>query len=57
VSRKVYVDVKVRLIINMEEGISVDGIINDMDYTFNSNKGNAEIVDSEIVDFEVTDSK
>ena len=56
-SRKVYVDVKVRLIINMEEGISVDGIINDMDYTFNSNKGNAEIVDSEIVDFEVTDSK
>jgi hypothetical protein len=56
-SRKVYVGVKVRLIINMEEGVSVDDVINEMDYKFSSNNDGADIVDSEIIDFEVTDSK
>ncbi len=56
-SRKVYVEVTTRLIIDMEEGIEVSEIIGEMDYHFLSNTDNAEIVDSEIRDYEVKDSK
>lgn len=55
--RKVYVELKVKLVIEMEEGMEVGEVIDDMDYDFNSNSDNAEIVDSTIEDFEVQDSK
>ena len=32
--RKVYVDVKVRLIVTMEEGIHLNNVINEMEYDF-----------------------
>ena len=56
-ARKVYVDVKVRLIIEMEEGIEVAEVIQEMDYDFTSQIDNAVIIDIEIEDYEVTDSK
>ena len=55
--RKVYVDVKVRLIINMDEGTELYTIINEMDYIFRDTTTKADVEDSEIVDYEVTDSK
>ena len=55
--RKVYVDVTVRLIINMNEGVSVDNVINDMDYNFSFKGEEADILDSQIENFNVTDSK
>jgi hypothetical protein len=55
--RKVYVDVKVRLIINMNEDVSVDHIISDMDYDFSFSGEEADIIDTEITDFNVIDSK
>ena len=57
--RKVYVDVDVtvRLIINMDEGIEVTDVINNCDYSFTSTNEGVDIIDTEIKDFEVMDSK
>lgn len=58
-ARKVFVNVTTRLIINLEEGETVDEVIQEMDYNFFYAPDNAEnrIADSEIVNHEVTDSK
>jgi hypothetical protein len=55
--RKVYVNVTTRLILNMDEGIELDDVISDMDYSFESTNTGADVVDSEITNYEVTDSK
>ena len=55
--RKVYVEVVTRLIIDMEEGLSVADVITEMDYKFTSTTDGAIIADTEIRDYEVTDSK
>lgn len=55
--RKVYLTVTTRLIIEVEEGVEVSNVIEEMDYNFTSQTDNAVIVDTEILDFEVTDSK
>lgn len=56
-SRKVYVEVKARLIIDMDEGIKVSEVIEEMSYDYDSRTDGANIIDMEIRDFEVTDSK
>jgi hypothetical protein len=56
-SRKVFVNVTTRLIFDMEEGIEVDDVIQEMDYDFKSNTTGATIMDTEIRDHEVVDSK
>lgn len=56
-SRKVYVEVTTRLIINMDEGIEVQEVISEMDYNFTSQTDGADIIDTEIRDHEVKDSK
>ena len=55
--RKVYTEVTVRLIIDMDESESVDSVIENMDYEFTSNNDGADIVDMEIRSHEVKDSK
>lgn len=55
--RKVYVNVTTRLIINMDEGVEVSDVISEMDYNFTSKTDGADIVDTEILDHEVKDSK
>ncbi|HRZ18689.1 MAG TPA: hypothetical protein P5136_01415 [Methanofastidiosum sp.] len=55
--RRVVVHVKVKLIMDVEEGVSIDNIISDMDYNFNFNGEEATINDTEIIDFNVIDSK
>jgi hypothetical protein len=56
-ARKVYVEVKVKLVLNMNEGIEVSEVLDEMDYDFTSNHDGADILDMEILDHEVTDSK
>jgi len=56
-SRKVYVEVTSRLIIHMDEGIEVSEVLENMDYNFTYVEDRAEIVDTEIRDWEITDSK
>ena len=55
--RKVYVDVTIRVILNMNEGVAVDNIINDCDYNVTFNGEEADILDTEMTDFNVIDSK
>ena len=62
-ANKVYVTVKVKLIINLEDGETVDEAISKMDYNLDCNfdyrPDGAEnrVVDTEILDHEVDDSK
>ncbi len=55
--RKVYVTVTATLIIEMDEGIEVSNVIDEMDYNFTSTIEGADITDTQIIDHEVTDSK
>ena len=55
--RKVYVDVTIRLIMNVEEGVGIDDVMNEMDYDFTPIDETAEIVDTEMTLFNVVDSK
>ncbi len=56
-STKVYFNVITRRIIVVEDYIKVSEVISEMDYNFNSTTDGADIVETEIVDYEVTDSK
>ena len=57
-SRKVYVNVKVRLIIDQDDGEETSEILENMDYHFSASDNDyADIVDTEIVGWEVEDSK
>ena len=55
--RKVYVTVETRIIMQMDEGIEVGDVISEMDYDFTPQTEGVDFVDTEIRDFEVTDSK
>ena len=55
--RKVYVDVETRLIINMDEGIEVADVLQEMQYDFISSTIGASIEESEITDWHIRDSE
>jgi len=55
--RKVYVNVTTRLIIRADEGVSINEVLENMGYSFTSNNDGADIEDTEITDWEITDSK
>lgn len=55
--RKVYVDVTVRLIIRADDDASIDHILNELDYNFSDTTGKANIEDTEITNYNITDSK
>lgn len=56
-SRKLYVDVTVRMIVIADAGTDVSELISEMDYRFQSNTDGLDILSTEVTDFEVTDSK
>lgn len=56
-ARKVFVNLTVKVVIDAEEGIDINEVLSDMDYNFTSNTDNAEIVDTEIIEQIITDSK
>ena len=56
-TRKVYVKLTAGLILDMEEGIDVSDVIDEMDYTFVSKTDNADIIDTQIRGYEIEDSK
>jgi len=55
--RKVTVEVKVKLVINADEGVEIAEILDEMDYNFDDTTGKADIEDAEILDYNVKDSK
>lgn len=55
--RKVHVELKVKLILNVDEDIEVSEVLDELDYNFADTTTKAEIEDTEILDYEVMDSK
>jgi len=55
--RKVYVNVTVRLIIRADEGVEINDVLENMEYNFISQTEGADIEDTEVQDWEITDSK
>ena len=57
-ARKVYIEVKYKLVISIDEDTIVDDVVNEMDYEFTiPTDVNATLEDSEFIEFEITDSK
>lgn len=56
-SRKVSVGLKVKIIVNMDDGIDVHDVVSDLDFNFLSTTPFADVEDSTIMDYEVLDSK
>jgi len=55
--RKVFVEVKVRLVIDVDDGVEVSEILDEMEFDFTDTTGKADVNDSAMLDYEVTDSK
>ena len=55
--RKVYIKLQVSLIMLVDEGQEINEVVNELEYKFADTTGSATIEDSQIVDFEVEDSK
>ncbi len=56
-SRKVEIELKVRVKVNVDEGVEIGDIVNEMDYEFRDTTTQATIEDTEIIDYELIDSK
>lgn len=55
--RKIYVDVKLRLILTVEEGSEINDILNEGDFDFIPNDENVMVEDLTVEDFDIIDSK
>ena len=55
--RKVYVELKVKLVITVDKGVDVDKVINELDYDFSDTTTQATVEDTVITDYEIVDSK
>jgi hypothetical protein len=58
-TRKVYVEVKVKLLIRADDDTSIaEDVMAELDYNFTAPEGSgADIEDTEILDWEIKDSK
>lgn len=56
-SRKVEVYVRVKLVLDIDKTSTVESVLENMDYAFIPDPDEASFVDSEIVDWVVTNSK
>ena len=55
--RKITVSVKLKLLIYADEGVEMTHILDELDYRFKDTTGQASVIDSEVLDFEVIDSR
>ena len=55
--RTVFIELKVKLVIKANEDAVISDIIDEMDYNFTDTTTTADIEDSEILDFDIVDSK
>ena len=55
--RKVTVQLEMRIVMSVDEGVEISDVINELDYQVNDTTSAADILDTEITDYEVIDSK
>jgi hypothetical protein len=56
-SRKVTVELKIKVTMDVDEGVEIGDIISELDYEISDTTTQATIQDTEILDYEVTDSR
>ena len=56
-SRKVYMNLTIKVVAMIDEGTEVSDFVNELDYNISDGTGNADICCTEITNHEVTDSK
>ena len=56
-ARKVFLEVKIKVVLNMDEGVEVSKVMEEMDYCFISTLDEADVENTEILDWEIIDSK
>ena len=54
---KVIVEIKAKIIMSVDDDVEISEIINELDYEFSDTTTKATIEDTEIVNYEVIDSK
>jgi len=55
--RKVTVKLEMRIVMPVDEGVEISEVVNELDYEVNDTTSAADILDTEITDYEVVDSK
>ena len=55
--RKVEVEIKIKLSLNINEGVEIQEIVNELQYNFCDTTGEAEVLDTELREFDLIDSK
>ena len=55
--RKVTVKLEMRVVMSVDEGVEISQVVNELDYQVNDTTTAADILDTEITDYEVVDSK
>jgi hypothetical protein len=55
-ARKVYLEVKVKVVLHIDDDLEVSKAMEEIDYSFNSGDG-FDVLDTEMLDYEITDSK
>jgi len=55
--RKVIVELKINVVMLVDEGIGISEIIDELDYNIIDTTTKADIVDTALVDYEIEDSK
>jgi len=54
--RKVTVKLEMRIVMSVNEGVEISEVVNELDYQVNDTTTAADILDTEITDYEVIDS-
>ena len=55
--RKVTIKLEMRVVMSVDEGIEIAEVVNQLDYQVSDTTTTADILDTEITDYEVVDSK
>ena len=55
--RKVTVKLEMRVVMLVNEGIEISDVVNELDYQVSDTTTAADILDTEITDYEIEDSK
>lgn len=56
--RKVYITVKAALVLQLDDGVEVSTVMNEMNYEFTfKDVPGVTLLDEEILDYDITDSK
>jgi len=55
--RKVTVKLEMRLVMLVDDGVEISQVVNELDYQVNDTTTAANILDTEITDYELVDSK